>query len=1288
MSIKELFRSDPTRQLEEVQKVNARERAETDVAEFHETESAERVLTELGDVIQTHPGEAARFLYLHATFGSGKTHLLKLIGLVADSESEFAHLGDELAQQWPGFDNLARSIDDSHVDRLKPVFLNLLDRDASKEPPLPFLIFEAIGRELGYPTDPNWLLEWAWTVDMEYDGVWDALIDAEHDGQTFEDVLEERASLRRWLYEALPSLTETAGTELDSKAGVKASIERAEDDVDPESFDPAELIQRVETVTDALNDGGPRTELLLGLDEVALFVGDSRHRYREFEETMEALQHGPNPVVVTTGQYSLPATRESLIGEPAEDHWTHQQVPLEGADTEIIVRKRWLQKDSSGSERVSSLVSSMPDLSLETHSPVGSADPDPVESYPFREYDLTLLRKVMQELITQGRATDRDYIQGRALLVLVRSLFTKFDWATAEEGALVTWDELFDLLVEETTHVPLWVQEMLDNTLIPTFDGDENAWEVRVSKALYLLNQTPAVPATPENLGRLMLDDVHSSVDESVEETESALNTLVDKRKVLTETNDKGDEVYTLVSEEQESILSRAQTKAEQISPHQLSAWLETRLRENDGFFRSDSSLHEADVGDERLVPLRYEYSILDPVGRAPTTEFDAVRIRVLADDPDTVTDQVDTWKDVNDGRAGGEHILIAIEVPETTLDRIRNVLGMEKVLDEETETHEELEREHRTDKRRLESSVSDLLENASVHTVHEYRGERPSVLEDAVEDQVQSVFGSTRKVLSRPLVEVDDAKGLAKFFRGSGDWPLGDSDAVMLGVDTSNRTIGSSGWCQEFIDEYEQQSAVDVETLLQQTRTANGDYRGTPQESMAALLITLATSNEKVALKQDTDYVTDPAAIGRQVRTKSGLTSLQVRFGVDTINPKEIRTVVSTVLGHDPDGDDPDAWVDELVTWVDDHSVLVKRTFKGVSREFDVSLDALESTLSPAYSGGEITTSDLVEDGVQSDAETFADARELFTGRLVSLDSRARPHDVRPDAVEEGEKSLWAQFSETLELLESLYPSATITSRMQTTAESATVPTKETLTTRIADATGHRVDVLSDQYRRITGAAVDKSDPTAICGDLTTWVRENESSVRTLLDDATDTFSGVSFDSIEGVFGTAWDGDQIEEAALVASSVRQQAKTYENVHEILDGDPSPWAQLESAGETLRAEHPDSPTTEAVETVLGSSRPPSLQRVQQLIDEADDPRTGGGAWAELQCVAEELRQELPNATITDEVTAVVDADERPTEDRSEELLSEAKTVLNRMRTVQEDLDGLSDESIVLIDEAD
>ena len=91
--------------------------------------------------------------------------------------------------------------------------------------------------------------------------------------------------------------------------------------------------------------------------------------------------------------------------------------------------------------------------------------------------------------------------------------------------------------------------------------------------------------------------------------------------------------------------------------------------------------------------------------------------------------------------------------------------------------------------------------------------------------------------------------------------------------------------------------------------------------------------------------------------------------------------------------------------------------------------------------------------------------------------------------------------------------------------------------------------------------------------------------------------------------------------------------------------------------------------------------------MQQLINEADDPKPPGAdddVWADLQRVAEELRQELPNATITDEVTAVVDADERPTEDRSEELLSEARTVLDRMRSLEDRLDELPDDSIVLI----
>jgi hypothetical protein len=66
-------------------------------------------------------------------------------------------------------------------------------------------------------------------------------------------------------------------------------------------------------------------------------------------------------------------------------------------------------------------------------------------------------------------------------------------------------------------------------------------------------------------------------------------------------------------------------------------------------------------------------------------------------------------------------------------------------------------------------------------------------------------------------------------------------------------------------------------------------------------------------------------------------------------------------------------------------------------------------------------------------------------------------------------------------------------------------------------------------------------------------------------------------------------------------------------------------------------------------------------------------------------VAEELRQELPNADVTNEVTTAVDADDRPSEERVNELLSGGRTVLDRIRGVKGQLDELEEGSIVLLE---
>jgi len=97
------------------------------------------------------------------------------------------------------------------------------------------------------------------------------------------------------------------------------------------------------------------------------------------------------------------------------------------------------------------------------------------------------------------------------------------------------------------------------------------------------------------------------------------------------------------------------------------------------------------DLDGERKVPLRFGYSVLDPIEQAPTPEFDAVRVRLVAGRDEEVSDQVDAWQSTNEGRDGGEHVLVAVELQGSTIDRLRDVMGMQEVLSEETETYPDL---------------------------------------------------------------------------------------------------------------------------------------------------------------------------------------------------------------------------------------------------------------------------------------------------------------------------------------------------------------------------------------------------------------------------------------------------------------------------------------------------------------------------------------------------------------------------------------------------------------------
>jgi hypothetical protein len=273
---------------------------------------------------------------------------------------------------------------------------------------------------------------------------------------------------------------------------------------------------------------------------------------------------------------------------------------------------------------------------------------------------------------------------------------------------------------------------------------------------------------------------------------------------------------------------------------------------------------------------------------------------------------------------------------------------------------------------------------------------------------------------------------------------------------------------------------------------------------------------------------------------------------------------------------------------------------------------------------------------------------------------------------------------------MESLHGDSSVTSRLRATARSTNVPSATTVQSRIDDAAAYRVDQLSAQYERITGQTAPASDPAAVVSEFASWLRANEASVARIVETARSEFGDVDLAALEAMFETAWGNEGLQEADIVDATVRSQAVTYETCRELFGDDvgTSLWSQLGAAHEKLQRDHEESPTTDSVGLVLDSASPPRVQRVRSLLRAADDPLPPEPAeqeWEQLKRRGEDLRQELPEADITDRVDAAISGGERPSKARTRELLEDADAVLDRMRTVQARLDELEDGSVVRID---
>lgn len=1197
-TIGELFQESPTRDLEEVQKVETasdRVQAKRDIAEFIETGSAKDVVTALADRVDgVRPGRP-RLLYLHATFGSGKSHLLKLVGIATGQVPGCEDLADQLAGQFLTFKTFREALQASAPDRWVPVFLNLLDRDPAADPPLPYLVYLALSRRLDYPTDPTWLAEWAWEVDGEA-GLWPSILEAEHEGRSFQEVLARRARLRDWLQSVVPELSGAADIGLGTASAVGESIQAAEASLDPGRFDGSDLADRLENARAILEGRGQGDiQFLVGLDEVALFVGDSERRFREFRATVEALQTAEPPLLVATGQWSLASMARDFYDDVPEAWMEEGEVELRAADAEEIVRKRWLKKTKDGREAIEHTLDGLPEAVLQ-RGESGASPTEGATTYPFLPGDLQDFRRATEEVLTAGAETDRDFVQGRALLVYVRGLFTELGWADEPLGRLVTWDLLFDLLDTQGGYLPGWIGDLVEMARINLPGQAETA--VRVVKALYMLDHVDEHPATIEAVARRLVTDVTDNPADVEDDVRQVMGALEEKHLVHPDQTAEDGTVYRLLSREEVSVSQKI--RDQQVSQADVRVRLEQWLREHD-YAASEDLKREVDLAGAREVPLRTRYSVLSlSMGSSPSA-FDAVTLRFLVHHEDT-EEAVDRWRSLHEERGrDGEDLLAVIELPQAFYEDLDRAIAMDRVLERETRRVKDLEAKARRKRNELHRRFQDLVSQASLYRPGKGQkvGQLDTEFEQLVVDRILPEKFPERKTLQRGLRPLDAARELTRFFDDEAEWPLAPEDAELLGVDLQARALEEDGWIERFLERWDESDYVEGEgDLLPRIEGPSGDFLGTPVETLQALVL-VAAAAQRITVRQQGEPVLDPEGIASAVRTKTALEKLTFRPASPEEGPRseEVEALYETLTGETVSDLSPAELLDRVGAWAHGGLGRIREVDRQLRRRTtaDARLSALEEALEPAEAGEELREADLVADQVQKEAERYALARQYFGGEL---------------------EDLWQELEAVAEVLREYYPGSTVGRRVDRCFATPDLPAPKSLRSLLTQAQETREERMRGVYERLFKQEPPDEPPDRLLERL----REDLTVEADQLHEEIDALEGKLHDRLELpelrellAEGTDGDPERFRER-LESETLEAETRHLERARELTvqpDDEDSLWARLQEAEERLEVDHPDSPLREEVRDALAGPELPEPGRAKRLIEQAQQqPDTG------------------------------------------------------------------------------
>jgi len=545
MALSTIFKKPIDRPIEGVIKADDEAHLQQEVEEYVLTNEVAKRLDVFLAAYNDYQG--ANGVWISGFFGSGKSHLLKMLALLFDKrevdgdpvldlflpkiDDRFLSADLERALAVPSqsilfnIDQKADVISKTEMDALLAVFMKVFDEMC------------------GYYGKQGYIAQFE--RDLEGRGQYD----------DFKRVFQEISGLM-WARGREQALLEThhiaaayaqvTGTPAESGRSILDKY-RADYRVSIEDF--------AEKVHAYIERQGPDFHLIFFVDEVGQYIADNVKLMTNLQTVAESLatRSRGQAWIVVTAQEDMNVVFGDAGKQQTDDFSKIQdrfktRMKLTSADVEEVIRKRLLAKNARGRARLSTIydeqrnnLKTLFDFADGSQTYRNFRDSEHfIQSYPFIPYQFPLFQSAIQSLSMHNAFEGRHSSVGeRSMLAVFQQVVVQI--GDHEMGQLATFDLMFEgirtALKSQTQHSVLTAERHL-----------HDPFAVKVLKALFLVKYVKEFKATVRNMTVLMLDRFDAGLPTLRQQVAEALN-LLEQQTYIQRT---GEEYEYLTDEEKD----------------------------------------------------------------------------------------------------------------------------------------------------------------------------------------------------------------------------------------------------------------------------------------------------------------------------------------------------------------------------------------------------------------------------------------------------------------------------------------------------------------------------------------------------------------------------------------------------------------------------------------------------------------------------------------------------------------------------------------------------------------